>query len=234
MNLVRVAWLALGLALGANASADPLPIGGGVQIRVAPRSLKALRDLHVVRQAQDFSCGAAALATLLTFGLGERVTEREIIDDLLDQLSPEDTTGRQKNGFSLLDLQRVALRRGYKAQAFRIASRDLPRLNGPAIVFIEPQGYKHFAVLRGVQGDRVFLADPSRGNVRMPAHQFLPIWEGGDGTGIIFVVERISSGSAKPVLLDIGRVAASQPEILSARELLAVRAATAPVFQPHR
>jgi hypothetical protein len=33
------------------------------------------------------------------------------------------------------------------------------------------------------------LADPSRGNIRMPAYSFLDTWLGENDTGIIFVIE---------------------------------------------
>lgn len=234
-NKLGIAFVAAVIAISNTALAEPLSVGGNVSVRVAPRSLKDLRDENVVRQALDYSCGAAALATLLRFGLGDAVTEAELLADLLDVVPSAEVEGRQKDGFSLLDLQRVAQKRGYKAQAFRLQAADLPRLNGPAIVFIEPDGYKHFAVLRGVRADRIFLADPSRGNVRMPAYQFLQTWQGGDGTGIIFVVEPqagTQANSALPLSLDPNLVA--QPEILSARELLAIRAATTPSPQTHR
>jgi predicted double-glycine peptidase len=51
------------------------------------------------------------------------------------------------------------------------------------MVFIQPLGYKHFAVLRGVDRGRVFLADPARGNLRMGVSQFLQEW-----SGIVFVL----------------------------------------------
>ena len=57
-----------------------------------------------------------------------------------------------------------------------MAPKDLGKLNGPVIVFIEPRGYKNFAVMRGFRGDRVHLADPSRGNIRMPAYRFQDSW----------------------------------------------------------
>ena len=234
-HLVSLAWAVTLIGWAAPALAEPLNVGGNVQIRVAPMSLKALRDRNLVRQVQDYSCGAAALATLLTFGLGDAVTEREILDDLFMPLSTLEAVDRQKDGFSLLDMQRVAERRGYKAQGFRVSVQDLPRLSGPVIVFIEPQGYKHFAVLRGVRGDRVFLADPSRGNIRMPAYQFLQTWLGADGTGVIFVVEpKVVEPGAIANALGVPPGTSAQPEILGARELLAVGAASARAFGLNR
>lgn len=196
--------------------------------------MKALRDQNLVRQAKDFSCGAAALATLLTYGLNDPVTEEQVLDDLFAQLSSTDASVRQKTGFSLLDMQTVAQRRGYKAQAFRLAPQDLAKLTGPVIVFIEPQGYKHFAVLRGIRGDRVFLADPSRGNVRMPAYQFMQTWLGSEATGIIFVVEPQTAAIDDLNALSILPGTLSQPELLSARELLAVGASSSRPYESTR
>ena len=184
--------------------------------------MKDLRDKNLVKQRFDYSCGAAALATIMKYGFGDQVTEREIVAELFDLL-PEDEEGlRRKEGFSLLDLQGVARARGYKAQGFRLAPEDLGKLGGPVIVFIEPRGYKHFAVLRGVRGDRVHLADPSAGNIRMPAHRFLDTWVGEDGKGIIFVIEPQDRAPEQGFPLTLPKDGPAQPEIMTARQMLAV------------
>lgn len=205
------------------AAAEPLNVGSNVRVHVRPLSLKTLRDQNVVRQALDYSCGAAALATLLTYGLGQPVTEREILQDLFKDLSASEAGSTREQGFSLLDLQRVAQARGLKAQGFFLKPEGLAKLSGPVVVFIQPQGYQHFAVLRGVKDDRVFLADPSLGNIRMPAYQFMQQWLGDKGVGVIFVVEAPSTATAVNQLAVTAKV--SQPELMAARELLAVRAA---------
>ena len=66
----------------------------------------------------------------------------------LDLLSDEEKKVSREKGFSLLDLQRVARARGYKAQGFRLEPRYLSRLGGRVIVFIEPRGYgrRHWEV----------------------------------------------------------------------------------------
>jgi len=177
------------LLLAPSAQAANIGIGSGTRVNVPVQSMKDLRDKDLVKQQLDYSCGAAALATILRYGFGDEVTEREILVDLFDLLSEDEEGLRRKEGFSLLDLQQVAQARGYKAQGFKLTPEYLPKLGGPVIVFIEPRGYKHFAVLRGVKGDRIYLADPSRGNIRMPAYRFLDTWLGENGTGIIFVIE---------------------------------------------
>jgi uncharacterized protein len=196
--------------------------GSGLRAAAPARSMKELRDANVVKQRYDFSCGAAALATLTRYGLGENLTERQILVELFNLLSDDERMTVSRTGFSLLHLQRVAKARGYGAEGFRLDPEQLPLLNGPVLVYIEPHGYKHFAVLRGVRNDRVYLADPSRGNIRMAAHTFLKTWLQADGKGIIFAVDAANGSSPGKSLLDVAEGEPSLPEIMTARELLAV------------
>ena len=185
------------------------------------KSVKTLRDENVVKQGFDYSCGAGALATLLVYSVGDQVSEAEILTQLMASLPKDQEKLKEKEGFSLADLQTVALQRHHKSAGFRLAPEYLSKLKGPVIVFIQPRGYKHFAVLRGIKGDRVFLADPSRGNVRMPAYQFLDEWLDGNGKGIVFVVEAKNGWADDyPLKLDVKGIA--QPEILTTREMLNV------------
>jgi hypothetical protein len=210
------------VAAVATGSGAQIGIGSGLRVVPPAMSLKDLRDQNVVKQRFDFSCGAAALATLLRYGFGDSVTESQILVELFNLLSEEEKTAARSMGFSLLHLQRVAQARGYNAQGFRLEPEQLSMLGGPVIVFIEPRGYKHFAVLRGMSGDRVYLADPSRGNIRLPAYSFLKSWLQDDDKGIIFVVEPKTSAPDGQMPLTLARVRPSRPEIMSAREMLAV------------
>ena len=218
--------------LSAQRSYAQIGIGTSGLRAVAPtRSMKDLREENVVMQRFDFSCGAAALATLMRYGLGEDITERQILNELFDLLSDDEKEIRRRTGFSLLDLQRVAQARGFNAQGFRLTPEQLAMLAGPVIVFIEPHGYKHFAVLRGVHGDRIHLADPSRGNVRQPAYTFLEGWRQDDGKGIIFVVEPKTGLPQRPMPLALTKTGLPQPEIMTVRELVSVGNQTARLLQ---
>jgi hypothetical protein len=203
-------------------SADTsLDIGGGQRIHARVTSLKALRDANVVTQGYDYSCGAGALATLLTYGLLVPTTEAEVLTGIMAELSEDEQALRKKEGLSLLDLQKFVHARGHKAQGFRLAPEHLPKLNRPVIVFIRPRGHEHFAVLKGVRGDRVYLADPSLGNVHMPAYRFLDMWlDKKDGRGIVFFAERGDGNwpEPSPLAIDIDGVPA--PEIPIARDML--------------
>jgi predicted double-glycine peptidase len=223
LQLVVIAWGAL--ALTATGLSAQIGIGSsGLRIDPPARSMKDLRDANVVKQRFDFSCGAAALATLMRYGFGEDVTEAQILVGLFDLPTEAEKRERERTGFSLLDLQRVARARGYNADGFRIEPDQLSMLGGPVIVFIEPRGYRHFAVLRGVRGDRVYLADPSRGNIRMPMYAFFDSWLQADGRGIIFAAEPTSGVRSGTSLLSLGAAGAGRvrAELMSVREMLEV------------
>jgi len=127
-----------------------------------------------VRQQWDFSCGAAALATILTFQLNDTVTEADVIRGLLDGTTLERV--RQRGGFSLLELKRYAERRGYEAVGYGdLTLADLTTL-GPSIVPLHLAYGDHFVVFRGVQGARVLLADPDEGTRVMMRVDFERVW----------------------------------------------------------
>ena len=197
-------------------------IGAGLRVNPPSRTLKDLRDENLVRQRFDFSCGAAALATILRYGFGEAVTEADILRQLYDLLAIHEVEAVRRTGFSLLHLQRVAQARGFRAQGFRLSPDQLPQLGGPVIVFIEPRGYAHFAVFRGVRDDRVYLADPARGNIRVPAYTFLDTWVQNDDRGIIFVVEPTTGFPSSAPSMAVPTRGLVQPEIMTVHEMLAV------------
>jgi uncharacterized protein len=138
------------------------------------RSLQEIRRDRVIRQRWDLSCGAAALSTLLTFDVGDRVSEADIVMNILRRSDPVRIRARQ--GFSLLDLKRFAVSRGHVADGYgRLAMADLVRLS-PAIVPTLIGGYNHFVVLRGVHDGHVLLADPAFGNRTMTVERFEALW----------------------------------------------------------
>lgn len=195
---------------------------GAVRMQFPVTSLRAQRDAGVVKQRYDYSCGSASLATLLTYGLNDPVDEDAILRALLGSLSPDELADLQRKGLSLFDLQQLAQKRGHKAQGFRLHGSQLARLSHPVIVFIKPRGYEHFAVYKGMRGDRVYLADPSLGNVRMPLYRFLDMWADESGRGVIFAVERTDSVWPERYALQLGGTADPPPEVLSAERLMAI------------
>ena len=72
---------------------------GGVE----RHSLRDIRDRYVVKQQFDYSCGAAALATLLTHHFGDATSEQDVLKILMAELSKDEQRLKAWRGFSLLD-----------------------------------------------------------------------------------------------------------------------------------
>jgi predicted double-glycine peptidase len=218
---MRYAILLLAL-LPLTARAEPAVArvsSGLTTLQVPLRSAMDLKRSGVVMQGFDYSCGAASMATLLSYGLDDPVDETWILKAVIDAANEGERALLTQKGLSLLDLQRIAEKRGHKAQGFRIGADQLAKLNRPVIVYIKPKGYEHFAVLKGVIGDRVYLADPSHGNVRMPLYRFFDMWADDRGRGVVFAVERKDGRWPDASLLGVTATAGPQLEQLTAREL---------------
>lgn len=207
------------------ASAAGISVGtGSLRLNTQVASIKDLRDRNLVKQQFDYSCGATALATLLSEQLADPVSEAEVIEQLVEMLKEDETRQLEKTGFSLLDLKRVAERRGHRAAGFRLALEQLARIDRAVIVFLRLEDGPHFTVLRGIRGDRAFLSDSNLGNVRWPIKRFQEYWRGADGMGIIFVVER-GDGGADLEWRHLPGQDYEPPEKMSARELLDIASA---------
>lgn len=139
------------------------------------RSLAEMRHEGVVIQKWDTSCGAAALATLLSHDLGDPVTERAVASAMLHRTDPIKV--RTRGGFSLLDMQEYAEGRGYEAEGFGEMSLDDLAGMLPAIVPVRFHGYDHFVVVRQLRDGNVFFADPAYGRRVMAAARFDAAWE---------------------------------------------------------
>jgi uncharacterized protein len=130
---------------------------------------------HIVHQAFDYSCGSAALTTILQFHLGLAVTEKDAMEGMLEHGEKDKIIARR--GFSLLDMKRYVATLGSDSGGFHADMNDLATLGEPAIVPIDYAGFKHFVVLRGVRGGLVFLADPSAGNITFSVEEFATLWD---------------------------------------------------------
>ncbi|HEX6707668.1 MAG TPA: C39 family peptidase [Albitalea sp.] len=151
-------------------------VGGGAapeSVRMEP--LSEFKFRHIVRQAYDYSCGSAALVTVMNHYLGLEVSEQQAMEGMLAHGEREKIIARR--GFSLLDMKRYLATQGADAAGFRAGMDDLQKLTQPAIVPIDYAGFKHFVVLRGIRDGRVFLADPSAGHIVFPVEDFAKLWD---------------------------------------------------------
>lgn len=149
-------------------------------VNVEPLVVQKFRN--VVRQQYDYSCGSAALTTLLDFYLGRNFQERQVMEGLLRFGETERIV--QRRGFSLLDMKRLVTALGHPSGGFKAEAKDLVALDHPAIAPIEYAGFKHFVVIRSVRDDRVYVADPALGNLSFTLSRFLEIWD----NNVLFIV----------------------------------------------
>lgn len=140
-------------------------------------SWQALKNQDVVLQHYDYSCGAASLATVLQYFWGDQVSEREILRQLVTTLSAVELRDRVENGLTMTDLRRVSVRLGYEAAIGTLEYDKLEESKVPLIVGISFKGFDHFVVYRGTDGYYVYLADPVRGNIRVPGYEFAQQWQ---------------------------------------------------------
>ncbi len=179
-------------------------------------SWKALRDRNVEIQAWDYSCGPAAVATIMRYYYGDPVTEEKICRTLWPLLTESERLDRETGGFTIGDLEKAAHLLGYpNSQSTQTTLSVLLHLRAPVVVHLVCEENKHFAVYRGVREDRVYLADPSRGNIRVPLEQFAREW-----SGVVLTIEREPSVFLEDFPLLVRDEAPIRPELEPVRRSL--------------
>lgn len=173
-----------GMSLGnvAGAEENPLatkaPIRNGARdFRVFPKNRKELSREDIVTQRRDFSCGAAALATVFKYYWRETVTEELFLTLIARRLSLDELKERIQNGLTLTDLKKAAELVKYSAVIGRLTLEKLGESKLPLIVGITVNNYDHFVVVRGVVGEYVYVADPIYGKQRVPTDIFAERWQ---------------------------------------------------------
>ena len=180
-----VLWL-IAMAGSLPAAELRIPVGtfSGINLTVRQQvlSVEELRKRDLTIQELDYSCGSAALATLLNAYLQIPVTEREIIDHILKTGDLRKIIARR--AFSLLDLKRFATSRGAEAEGYSLTFDELIDLQQPMLVPIVIRGYRHFVIFRGMKDGRVYLADPSFGRWTLARAEFERMWKLKVGLGV--------------------------------------------------
>jgi len=148
-----------------------LPNGAVLTQRV--ESMQERRFRNVVRQHTDYSCGAAALATILRYAYHLEADEGTVIEGMMGVSDPQLVHQR---GFSLLDIKRYVESMGMRGRGYRVNEERLRSLRVPGLVLMDVRGFRHFVVLKQVRGDVVDVADPILGNRSIPVSEFLQAW----------------------------------------------------------
>lgn len=156
------------------ATGSLLSLSGG-DYALPVRSMVERRYLTVVRQKYDFSCGSAALATLLHYHYGEAQNEQSIF---MGMWRTGDQARIRQVGFSLLDMKRYLGARGIRADGYRVTLADIEHTKIPGIALIDLKGYRHFVVVKGVENGQVLVGDPSLGIRLIDTGSFQKMWNG--------------------------------------------------------
>lgn len=175
--LVAVIGSAAALALlpGPRARAEVRLFGEAGVATVQVMSWRDIPFRTVVRQAHDYSCGSAAVATLLTYSYGRPTSESDVFTRMY-ALGDQDRI--RKVGFSMLDMKRFLEARGLAADGYRLSLDELAALRQPTIALITIGRYRHFIVVKGMTADRVLIGDPALGLRSVAREDFAKLWNG--------------------------------------------------------
>ena len=189
--------VALACAIGAWGLAQP----SAAQVRTHGEaggsytvSVMSWRDIPfrtVVRQQFDYSCGSAAVATLLQHHYGLAVGEAAVFQSMYERGDQERI---QRVGFSMLDMRGYLERIGFQADGLRLSLDRLASLNVPAIALITHDNYRHFVVVKGVSATEVLVGDPTFGLQTYTRAEFEAVWN-----GVVLAVRGAPDHASDPV-----------------------------------
>lgn len=203
MTIQRLASVVVLLCAVQHAAGVEVPAIGGSSFTVPVSSLKQLRFQSTSRQRYDFSCGSAAVATLLTHHYGHRVSEQFVFEQMFKN---GDQPTIRREGFSLLDIKRFLAAQGFKADGFKLPLQKLIDAKLPAIVLVSEKGYHHFVVIKGAASGRILIGDPASGTRSLGRDAFEQIWT----SKLLFVIHGAARAPAFNRLAD-WRAAPSAP-----------------------
>ena len=184
MRIRKILFCAVVVSVAAASWVQAAPVaipgisGGDVMVNVTSKKESQFRS--TMRQRYDFSCGSAALATLLSSGYEDAVSEGAVFSRMYDAGDKERI---RTQGFSLLDMKKYLESEGYQADGYRISLDKLAELGVPAITILNLKGYKHFVVVKGIAGNEVLLSDPAAGTVVLLRSQFESM-----SNGVLFLI----------------------------------------------
>lgn len=175
---------ALLLITAPKAPAGPITMGGvlpgGGMIHKQVESIQERKFSDLVKQRTDFSCGAASLATILRYAYERDTGETDVLEGLFEVTDAEQV---RRRGFSLLDIKNYVQTVGLRGRGYQVNEEGLDSISIPTIVLLDIDGYKHFVVLKKVDGQYAYIGDPALGNRVMDRDEFINGWN-----GVVFAV----------------------------------------------
>ena len=183
------------LAPVVDAGTIELPYQVGGAYAVPARSIREARFAATIRQQYDFSCGSAALSTLLTHHYQFPISEDKVFESMFNN---GDRDKIRVEGFSLLDMKRFLEAHGFEADGFQEPLDKLASAKIPAIVLINEGGYNHFVVVKGLRDGRVLIGDPAGGTRALTEAAFHAAWT----NEVLFVISNRQDSAAFNIATD--------------------------------
>jgi len=183
------------LAAGTFAGADiadsgsllVMATGGAFSVPVV--SMAEARFQTIEKQQYDFSCGAAAVATVLTHHYGFPTDEKSVFEGMY---RTGDQQKIEREGFSMLEMKNYLTSMGIRSQGFEADLEQISEVGLPTIVLININGYMHFVVVKGISRSGVLVGDPALGLKRYDREEFSELRV---SKVALFIVDAIDKGT---------------------------------------
>jgi predicted double-glycine peptidase len=183
MGLLAAGGVLAGSATGVSAAELDYTLTGEFKVHVV--SMREARFQTIILQKYDYSCGSAALASLLTYHYERPTTEETVFKAMFNTGDQEKI---QREGFSLLDMKVHLARQGLVADGYKMTLDRLAKLGVPVITLIDTGGYRHFVIIKGIREDDVVIGDPAQGVIVVDKAKFEPVW-----SGVVLVIRNEAS-----------------------------------------
>ena len=145
------------------------------------------QKVPLILQTNASNCGLASLAMLLSYYSQKPVSLASLERTAAILLSARSNTWKTE-GYSVGELQSLARAYGMSISAARMGAAELQSLTFPLLAWIDFGSNGHFTVVQSFEDGEAFLADPTRGYLRLGKAIWDRLWLKGD-TGIILFVE---------------------------------------------
>jgi uncharacterized protein len=131
-----------------------------------PTPYRILRYESVVGQTSDYTCGPAAVATLLIHYYGIESSESEILELAHQAIRERGGNPEEGRGISGLALKQALANKGIRSEPYRILPENLAdyfNQDGLPLILHVTRPNLHYVVAIGMIDNYVVIADPSWG-----------------------------------------------------------------------
>jgi hypothetical protein len=174
-----------------------------------PRPYSERKFDGVIGQTADFTCGAASVATVLTFYWNRPTTEIEVLGLIRSRYTEAQWKNREDNGVSFDDLIFASRKLGFLADGAELPIDELPKLAAPVILHLDKGKFQHFSVLRRAHSEVFYMADSIVGQVVLTRPDLQ-----GQYTGKALAIARKKAGLAQGSALEAVRDGTSVSRIV--------------------